>query len=213
MKQAMVIMLCVLAAALAGCNKSAKEPAKTPPPVGQTSVPGGATEPSGHENLMDAVHAKNMDDIRRLLAAGASVNDADAQGYTPLHMAAAGGLTEACALILDKGADVNRVTVDGITPLHNASMSGNAETAELLIKRGAHVMAQDNNGMTPLHTAALMGNTPVAEVLLKNGADINFMNTNLWTPLRVADYGKQAEMRKWLLAHGAKDDPGTPAQP
>jgi ankyrin repeat protein len=69
--------------------------------------------------------------IRRLLAAGAHVNQADDNGWTALICAAAGDVTVVNRLI-DAGADVSRSTKDGLTALKRAAASGHAATADSL---------------------------------------------------------------------------------
>ena len=45
--------------------------------------------------------------IRLLLDAGASVNAADLDGWTPLHFASENGQEETVNLLLDRGADID----------------------------------------------------------------------------------------------------------
>ena len=85
------------------------------------------------EHLLEAANRGDLDTVRFLIASGAPVNAADAQGVTPLHRAAWADNVEIVRLLLEAGADPSlqdnnyRATARGWA-LHN----GSAAAAELL---------------------------------------------------------------------------------
>ena len=106
-----------------------------------------------------------------------------ADGWCPLHLAAAFGGTAATALLLDRGAHLHQVSRNPIRcqPLHACiAQGGQIETARLLIEQGADVNAAQAGGYTPLHQAAAAGAREMALLLLDAGAD----------PRKLCDQGK-----------------------
>ncbi len=57
--------------------------------------------------LCDAAFVGNILTFLYLLAQGVDVNGSDAEGFTPLHRAAAGGFSAIVEALLDHGADPN----------------------------------------------------------------------------------------------------------
>lgn len=94
----------------------------------------------------------------RLLAAGASIEMANAEGMRPLHVASVGGLFEMAKFLLDRGAEVDGLTEgatesrQGIPPLQFAAYAGKPDVVGLLIERGADVLFS-KYGMDALHMA------------------------------------------------------------
>jgi ankyrin repeat protein len=144
-----------------------------------------------------------------LLEKGAQVNAADAQGYTPLHWAVA---SRACArLLLDRGADANAAAKDGMTPLMaaaNANTPNATAIAALLLDKGANVNArftgEGATGRTPLHFAVYAKSLPMVTLLVAHNADVNAKAKDGATALSIAKRIGEAEIARYLRAHGAK---------
>ena len=130
-----------------------------------------------------------------LLDAGADVNAADAEGMTPVHLAA-----RECRWLLeqllDRGADDGVANARGERPLHFAARGGVPNTVETLLKRGADPRAADAAGMTPLHHACrgaferqfdvatgYFWETDLFAVLVDAGANINAVDNAGRRPL------------------------------
>jgi ankyrin repeat protein len=107
--------------------------------------------------------------MKRLLAAGATVNDKDSFSTMPLYYAAAHGRGEVVRFLLDNGADIEARRKDGLTALMTAAYSGHQEIVELLIERGANINARDNAGLTVLDCAAMSGSEPLMALLRQHG--------------------------------------------
>ena len=119
------------------------------------------------------------------------VHDSSADGWGPLHLAAAFGGPEATALLLAHGAHIHRFSRN---PMHNQplhaciALSQNTETARLLIAQGADVNMEQAGGYTPLHQAAAGGLVELTGILLDAGADPLCLCHQGKTP---ADYARE----------------------
>lgn len=78
-----------------------------------------------------------IDQVKKALSAGASVNDDARNGHRALQLALRDGHTEVARLLIEHGADVNYRDRSGQTPLQAAVNHGQFENAKLLIKNGA----------------------------------------------------------------------------
>ena len=93
---------------------------------------------SAGQMLLQATEAGDIMQMRALLAKGAEVNARNAYGWTPLHVAAAGGDPAVIALLLQHGADVHAQSHIGTTPLDNAMTRGGRKAViDLLLAHGA----------------------------------------------------------------------------
>jgi hypothetical protein len=136
----------------------------------------------------------------------AEVNQADKEGYTPLHFAAGEcDLAMVLCLVKKLGADVNKANLKSTTPLHVAVWEGNLAMMRCLVKElGADVNQADQEGATPLHIAAQAGHLAMVRVLVDElGADINQATQDGSTPLMTAAANKHTEVVKWLIKAGA----------
>jgi uncharacterized protein len=82
--------------------------------------------------LLAAVKADDIADVRRLLDGGADINQQDEQGWTPLNWAAGKGSLPLVSLLLERGADIFKVGRDLRTPYMIALAAGHADVARLL---------------------------------------------------------------------------------
>jgi ankyrin repeat protein len=175
----------------------------------------------GFTPLLYAALSGDRDTVRILRSAGAAVNDAAADGMTPLVLSLV-KRHEALALdLLDLGADPNAAGT-GYTALHVASATGQAEAVRALLARGADPNSRlekpvsfteafvtgtkvspgagwvDLKGATPFMIAARSVDVRIMRLLREGGAD----------PLRTADDGTTGVMLAAGLGKRANADIG-----
>jgi len=161
------------------------------------------------EQFFQAIKQGDRVTVKRLLDAKISLDVVDADGYTPLHVAAECGHPDVATLLLDKKANIHTLlqhtnpVFDGLTPLLIAAIAGNTETVALLIEKNADIeMAQKGTGLTPLIAAIMGKKNPhnTANVLIDAKADLDKIVSG-FTPLYVAAANKQlATVNKLLTA-------------
>ena len=69
-----------------------------------------------------------------------NIND----GNTPLMLAADGGYTKVCSLMLDRAADPGEKEEDGFTSLIAAAENGHLKTCKLLLDHDADIGDKNN---------------------------------------------------------------------
>jgi ankyrin repeat protein len=167
--------------------------------------------------LHEAARVCDTDRMRQLLAKKPTLNEADANGMTPLHIAVDSRKVACVELLVDAGADRSArdrkgrsvlEAVDRIDePLDRTKMF-------LLVTRGLGVagsgsgkgMPQPATGPAPwsLEYAVLHRQANVTKMLLSMGADPNTTGTGGTTPLANAALKGDVESVRALLAHGAR---------
>lgn len=102
-----------------------------------------------------AAFGGQIDEVRRLLEAGADVNARTRSQGTPLHWALAGDQVnpDILSVLVEHGADVNAQNNMGNTPLHFASFTGNVPAAQRLLDLGADLALTDIMNQTPIDRA------------------------------------------------------------
>ena len=144
-----------------------------------------------------------VDSARRLLAAGASVNDTAPDGRSALLVAAHSGHRALVEFLLTEGANPN-ASAAGYTALHAAVLQDDLGMVEALLAAGARPDAQVTEatrvtrngqvlmigdhllGATPFALAAKFAEADIMRALLAAGADGVLPLRNGWTPLMLA---------------------------
>lgn len=162
-----------------------------------------------------------------------NVNCANAEGYTPLHIAAKNGHVTLCEWLLDQGAYINAANPEGgvvrgsfgtygvrtedkkieikvqengngQTPLHLAVESNFLDVARLLLNRGARVDGKDIRDRTPLYFAIGLEHTEMVALLVQFKADIHAPAGKLGCSfLNRAVNSGNLEIVKLLIENGA----------
>lgn len=143
----------------------------SPPPAPENPalpyVPGTSTA-----KLSDAVSEGNLQTVRRILNAGAPVEDKDAAGFTPLHLAVQYGHEQIAHLLLSHGADTSATTPSGDCPLVFAIAANDTKMARILLDHGASIESLIGPYRASLlGLAVAVGSGDLVKLLLERGAD------------------------------------------
>lgn len=125
------------------------------------------------------------------------VNKLNAQGESPLMIAALKGELDMADKLIKKDADVNKT---GWTPLHYAASKGQLAIMSLLLDNDAYIDAESPNGTTPLMMAAMYGTAPAVKLLLDAGADPLLKNQQNLTAIEFAYRASRTESAQLIAA-------------
>lgn len=135
--------------------------------IGTTGILVDKVDNNKRTALFRAVSANHVEAVKTLLKAGASCNDRDRFGYTPLRQAVkrpAGAIMEA---LLEAGASPGLGGEEGFTPLHTACEYDAPGTVEALLRANALPGHCWNKPLqTPLLVACKRGNLGAVRLLL-----------------------------------------------
>jgi ankyrin repeat protein len=149
--------------------------------------------------LMEAAYTGDLEEVRRLVVDGTSIDFVDVERRGPLMFAAFNGHAVVVEFLLDAGAEIDKKDSNGRTALMYASSGPFAETVDLLLVRGAEVNVQGTlEGFTPLMTAAAEGLADVARILLDAGADRDITDVDGDTALSFAQQNGHTEVVELL---------------
>ena len=164
---------------------------------------------AGEKNmaLVFAAMKGNLEEVKRLVTAGADVNalvDHGIWGSRPLIDAASGGWLPLVRFLLESGADIDAADNSGRTALSYAAELDDRDVAEFLRSSGAKVTLMD---------ACALGDLKTATRLLDGGADPNVMRVygieDQYPPLWVAAAKGYLNLCRLLLDRGADVDQGS----
>ncbi len=146
------------------------------------------------QSLDDFIRANDTRNIARVLKSNGGINKADAEGDTPLMLAALYGNAETIKWMLRKGADPNGKNSEDETALMWAIHD--LQKIRILLEHGADINAKTKSGNTALMLASVGNNQyEVVSYLLEKGADALCRNKRNETPLiRAAIFGDTATL-------------------
>ena len=150
--------------------------------------------------LMKAAEESRIADIRRMLSAGANVNEVDPNGDTALTYAVVNNKHEATAVLLEAGADVRALAyyhsrIWDFDPLYRKYCSnaranlalfvackfGSLSCASAAIEAGANINCRLSSGRTPLMASFTLEAVPeLVKFLVSLGADIYARDEDGW---------------------------------
>jgi ankyrin repeat protein len=146
----------------------------------------------------------NLEVVKSLLDAGASLNLLDDSGRTALHMAVNFANMDVAQLLIERGIDVD-LHKDVDTPLSLAVRNGDPKMVRLLLDAGAMDMSyQSNNGRTLLHDSMYMQNEEIIRDIILRGANVNAVDMDGFSPLHEAVMCRNMDQILLLLNNGAK---------
>jgi ankyrin repeat protein len=164
----------------------------------------------GLTGLMHSARFGNVEIVRLLLGAGASVHSRDIRrAATPLICAAENGEEEIVNLLLDAGADRNIKTNVRMTFLHAAVAGHNLQVMKTALASEPNVDVQTDHGSAPLHFAAWSRDLNILRLLIEHGADVNLSAVDGSTALIAVTTDDNSfqladlECTKLLVEHGA----------
>jgi len=166
--------------------------------------------------LCQAIEAKDIDEIDKLIAQGVDVNSKGAGNMTPLLWSMpvpVSNETKVFAHLLKSGADPNvKFATDlgtrqrlriGDSVMSHAARSRHVETLKLALENGGDPEIIDGWGRNPLQNVIETSGTDYQDridLLLKHGADINGRGTNQGTlPMYAVGWGGQYQVALYLL--------------
>jgi ankyrin repeat protein len=135
-----------------------------------------------------------------MLDAGADVNQAAANGITPLMAAAYGGHADIARALLAKGAAIDPVDRLQKNAMVYAAGQGSTEVVRLLLGAGVDPNAAYAHALTALMWAAGYGQSGTVEALLKAGARPDLRDDRGKTALDIAREGSFTETVRLLEA-------------
>lgn len=137
----------------------------------------------------------------------ANSNVCNAEGFTPLMMAAAGGHLHLVRLLVTSGAKVNIAPSRlNVPALSLAAAQGSAEMVQLLFMWKADPEVGRHSGNAPLSRAAALGHVKVCAMLLEYAANVNAWDNQGVTAAMLATEHEHLETVQLLMRYHALID-------
>ena len=135
----------------------------------------------------------------------------NANGKTPIHVAAMYGHLEVVKLLAPLIESTKTSQYMGWTPLQLAAMNGCTEVVKVLATFCENANAPQYGGWTPMQLAAENGHTGVVKALATLTDKPNAPGQGNWTPIQLAAENGHTEVVKVLASF--TDSPNTPGDP
>lgn len=103
-------------------------------PISRNNKPPEPLLPSAPYRIHQAVNSRNVAEVRRAVREGWDINEREAHGNTPLHIAAYEGWIEGVQVLLKLGAKTNIANLVGDTPWHLAAQQNDEPMCQFLVE-------------------------------------------------------------------------------
>lgn len=119
----------------------------------------------GRSPLFYSLLLDNTGLLKRLIQAGADINQQDKQGWTTLHHAIQRNNLPAVEILLQSGVDLEIKDRYGNTPLWRAvfSSEGKGDIIKLLLNFGADSNNKNDSGTSPIELARAIANYDIIQ--------------------------------------------------
>jgi ankyrin repeat protein len=151
-------------------------------PLSQAQVAPTAAETAAYRGLHAAAARGDMATLTQLLSAKANINQRDAYGRTPLHLATFAKQRAAVRTLIQAGADTGALENDRYDAVTIAAVADDEETLRTLLGLGASAkLVTSRYDGTALIAAAHLGHDGVVRQLIAAGAPLDHVNNLHWT--------------------------------
>lgn len=151
-------------------------------PLSQAQVAPTAAETATYRGLHAAAARGDMATLTQLLSAKADINQRDAYGRTPLHVATFAKQRAAVRALIQAGADTGAMENDRYDAVTIAAVADDEETLRTLLSLGASAkLVTSRYDGTALIAAAHLGHDGVVRQLIAAGAPLDHVNNLHWT--------------------------------
>ncbi len=158
--------------------------------------------------MLEAAASGNVEALKRLVEAGASLESPNAAGETPLLLAVKNNHLPAAIFLIDAGSSINAQAVNNDSPWLLAGALGRTEMLRHMIPKGPDFSLRNRFGGNALIPACERAHVETVKLLLTTKIDVNHVNNLGWTCLLeiviLGDGGaRHVEVAKLVLAAGA----------
>ena len=174
--------------------------------IAQKTPDGPATDDEGSSDspLIRAIVEGNETRARQLVEGGASPNQKDRFGGTPLGVAVTTQHSDLAEFLVKRGADVNLTEARSESPLMAAASVCDVRMARFLLEHGARADHKDDGGGTPLSIAAhTCQDGDMVRLLVAYQGKVSSSDTFGNTPLTVAAFNGNEPVTRELIRAGA----------
>lgn len=147
-------------------------------------TPPSDSENAAYQGLHAAAGSGDVAVIHKLIAQNAKIEERDAGGRTPVHVAAFASQDEALRVLAEAGADLNALERQAYDVITIAAVANDLAFLDLALKFGASArnVTSPYDG-TALIAAAHLGHHSVVKRLIAAGAPLDHINNLGWTAL------------------------------
>lgn len=157
----------------------------------------------GNTLLMGCAENGDIDNVKKLIAAGADIQLTNGHGESAFVLALKAGQIKTAEYLCEKGAKILNLSNYDLFDIFDK----NPDSIKILKKSAFNLNNINNYGYSPLIYALIENRTDIAELLIKNGVDCNCTikddNKNVCSVLEFALYKNQSEIATLLINHGA----------